>query len=113
MIRVPAPTFTLVLPIEHIWQRAIDLAQVKLKEKGLPLLEHSDPMRKPVADVSGTIGDIKNPIEQRGKGPGEGRWRKILKTIDSYSTIVDTAIQHNPAITALVWASVRAILQVY
>ncbi|KAF8472040.1 hypothetical protein BDZ91DRAFT_780824 [Kalaharituber pfeilii] len=35
----------------------------------------------------------------------------ILKCIESYSNIVDVAIQHNPKITALVWASVRAILR--
>ena len=109
---MPAPTPTLVLPIEHIWQRSLDLAQVKLEEKGLPLLELSDSMLKPVADIWSITGGLKESIEQRGKGPGVGRWRKILETVDSYSRVFDMAIQHNAAITALVWASVRAILVV-
>lgn len=99
--------------IEHIWQQAFDLAQEKLKEKKLPLLEPSDPTFKSAADITSTVGDLQRTIGQRGNGPGVGRWRKILKTIDSYARIVDTAIQHNPAITSLVWAGVRAILQVY
>ena len=54
--------------------------------------------------------DLKKAIDQGGKGTGVGRWRKMLKTIDSYS---NTAIQSNPVITTLVWAGVRAILQVF
>lgn len=37
---------------------------------------------------------------------------KILKSAQEYAKIVDVAIQHNPAITALVWAGVRFILMV-
>ena len=113
-IHGPAPPVisTSVVPIERIWQRSIDLAQEKLKEKKLPLLELSDPTCKSVADISSTVGELKRTIDQGGNGPGVGCLRKILKTIASYGRIVDTAIQHNPAITALVWAGIRAILQV-
>ncbi|KAF8540407.1 hypothetical protein BDD12DRAFT_833396 [Trichophaea hybrida] len=38
---------------------------------------------------------------------------KIVKALDTYAKIVDMGIQHNPQITALVWASARLILQVY
>jgi len=101
-----------VLPIERIWQRSIDLAQERLKEKKLPLLELSSPTFKSVIGVSSPVEDLKRTINQSGKGPAADRWRKILKTIDSYAKLVDTAIQHSPAITALVWAGVRTILQV-
>ena len=37
---------------------------------------------------------------------------KILKGAEDYAKIVDVAIQHNPAITALVWAGIRFILMV-
>jgi len=101
-----------VLPIERIWQRSIDLTQERLKEKKLPPLEPSSPTFKSVASVTSPVEDLKRSIDQGGKGPGADQWRKILKTIDSYAKLVDTAIQHSPAITALVWAGVRTILQV-
>ncbi|RPB18346.1 hypothetical protein L211DRAFT_797364, partial [Terfezia boudieri ATCC MYA-4762] len=37
---------------------------------------------------------------------------KILKNVGQYTTVVDTAIQSNPQVSALVWAGVRAIMQV-
>jgi len=58
------------------------------------------------------VEDLRGSIDQRGRSPGADRWRKILKTIDSYARLVDTAIQHSPAITALVWAGVKTILLV-
>ena len=40
------------------------------------------------------------------------RLGKVLKIVDNYSKVVDTAVQSNPQVTTLVWAGVRAILQV-
>lgn len=40
------------------------------------------------------------------------RWGRILKSMEKYAKVVDTAIQHQPEITALVWAGVRTLLQV-
>ena len=40
------------------------------------------------------------------------RLGNILKSVDKYAKIVDTAIQHHPEITSLVWAGARTILQV-
>ena len=40
------------------------------------------------------------------------RLGKILKIVDNYSKVVDTAVQSNPQVSALVWAGVRAIIQV-
>ena len=102
----------IVLPIERIWQQSIDLAQERLNEKKLPPLEPSSPTFKSVAGTSSPVEDLKRIIDQSGQGPGANRWRKILKTIDSYAKLVDMAIQHSPAITALVWPGVRTILQV-
>jgi len=101
-----------VVPIERIWQRSLDLAQERLKEKKLPPLESTNPMFKSVAGVSSPVEDLRRSIDQGGKGPGTDRWRKILKIIGTYERLVDTAIQHSPAITALVWAGVKTILQV-
>jgi len=95
-----------VLPIEHIWQRSIDPAQEKLREKELPLLEVGDGAIKSVAHMSGTVGDLKRTIDEDLKG---GRLRKVLKTIDNYSKTVDISILHNPAITSLIWEGVTVI----
>ena len=40
------------------------------------------------------------------------RLGKILKIVDNYSTVVGTAVQSNPQVSALVWAGLRAIIQV-
>ena len=37
---------------------------------------------------------------------------KILKSVDKYTKVVDTAISSNPQVGALVWAGIRAIMQV-
>jgi hypothetical protein len=37
---------------------------------------------------------------------------KILQHVDNYCKIVDVAIQHQPQITALVWAGIRMGIQV-
>jgi len=84
----------------------------KLREKKLPLLDLNNPTLTSVADISSTVGDLKKTSERGGNGPAVRRLRKVLKTVGSYARIVDRSIQHNPAITALVWAGVRAILQV-
>ena len=38
---------------------------------------------------------------------------KILKTAEKYSKVVDTAVQSNPQVSALVWAGVWAIMRVF
>ena len=40
------------------------------------------------------------------------RFGKILKCVANYTKVVDTAIQSNPQVSALVWACIRAIMQV-
>ena len=42
---------------------------------------------------------------------GEG-FGKILKCVAKYTKVVDTAIQSNPQVSALVWAGIQAIMQV-
>jgi len=40
------------------------------------------------------------------------RLGNILKSVDKYAKVVDTAIQHHPDITSLLWAGARTMLQV-
>jgi len=110
-----------------IWQESLNIAQKKLAEKKLPPLEDLRPCshdpatrEEPVSTVvSSAIQDLEKTIQskqQRGKDSKVSscvdRMKAILKTFNNYALIVDIAIQHSPRITALVWAGVRATLQV-
>ena len=83
--------------------------QERLRDKGLPYLEVGDRTTKSVAEISSTVGDFKQTIIKSPKG---GRYRKLLKIVDSYVKIVDTTIQHHPAIKPLAWVGFKTILQV-
>ena len=108
----------------ELWQSALDIAQKKLSERGLPPLDVSKHLSATSGDQSAsnivglTIGDLQATIEAKQQcGSGKttiiiGRLKEMLKMFDKYAVIVDTAIQSNPQITALVWAGVRLVLQV-
>jgi len=94
-----------------VWQRSIQIAQRKLSEKNLPPLSLDDQKSQSANGVIKlTIGDLQSII-QKNSG-GVERFGKILKTVEKYAKIVDTAIQHSPEFSSLVWAGVRAIVQV-
>ena len=109
-----------------IWQESLKIAQKRLAEKKLPPLEnlkpcsHNLPTREePVSTiVCSTIQDLEKTIQSKQRGKDSkvnaciDRMKDILKTFNQYAVIVDIAIQHNPKITALVWAGVRVTLQV-
>lgn len=40
------------------------------------------------------------------------RWGKILKSMEKYFKVVDVAIQGSPQVSSLLWAGIRAIMQV-
>lgn len=116
----PGPVTTIVTPASpngataKLWQRSIEIAEKKLSEKNLPPLGLDNLSTQPATEIIKlTIGDLEDKVRKHGDaGAGGGRWKNILKTIDRYARIVDTVIQHNPEITALVWAGIRASLQV-
>jgi len=56
------------------------------------------------------IEDVKEKL--KGHRQGAQKMNNILLHINKYCTIVDVAIQHQPDITALVWAGARTIIQV-
>jgi hypothetical protein len=58
----------------------------------------------------GVIQDVKTSLE--GKKEHTAKVHNILQYINKYCYIVDVAIQHQPQITALVWAGVRTCIQV-
>ena len=56
------------------------------------------------------VQEIQNSLE--GRPEHTGKMHKTLQYINKYATIVDVAIQHQPCITALVWAGMRTVIQV-
>ena len=125
MKSTPAPNA--IEPPSHfavVWGKTLEIAKKKLSDKNLPLLDlttlTSHSAEKNIAAVVKAL----NAIQEDDK---KNRWSytwcgkeviivehlgKILKTVEKYSKVIDTTIQSNPEVTALVWGAVRAIMQV-
>ena len=56
------------------------------------------------------VEEVQKSLE--GKPEHTGKMYKTLQYINNYSKIIDVAIQHQPCITALVWAGMRTVIQV-
>ncbi|KAI5804812.1 hypothetical protein DFH27DRAFT_386729 [Peziza echinospora] len=99
-----------IAPLPCAWEETIEIAKKKLHDHGLPDLCESPGLR---ADqiIQLAIGDLETAIVQKNSA-GVLRIQNVLKTIDGYAKIVDTAIQHSPEVTSLVWAGARAMLQI-
>ena len=109
----------------HLWQKAVELAQESLTKYKLPSLELSSLQSQSAAE---NIQSLVAELEIAHKENKDRQWRykdrqgnevvlverlgEILKNVDKYAKIVDTAIQNHPDITSLVWAGARTILQV-
>jgi hypothetical protein len=93
------------------WQRALSIAKDHLSEKEWKQLD-------PALSECDSIESVIKAAEDAQKNAKEKQWSchdkvgRILKGLEKYAKIVDTGIQHNPEITALVWGAVRLMLQV-
>lgn len=110
-----------------LWERTLHLAEQKLLKYKLPALQldHLDIQGKSTEEI---IREVIENLENAQKDIESKRWSyrdrngndiviverlgNILKSVNKYAMIVDTAIQHSPEITALVWAGMRGIIQV-
>lgn len=108
-----------------LWQRALGIAQESLTKYKLPSLELGSLQSQSATE---NIQSLVAELETAHRENKDRHWRykdrdgnevawverlgKILKGVDKYAKIVDTAIQHHPDITSLVWATARTILQV-
>jgi hypothetical protein len=103
------------------WEKALKIARAKLTEREREQLEIGGLPNESVTTALHAANDARRESNDRRwkyvKRDGEeviliDRFDKILMAIDRYSKTVDIAIQHNPEITSLVWASARLLLQV-
>ena len=102
-------------PSSHssIWTNALMIAEQKLSNNKPPLnISHLYP-----DTAEGNIGSIIEALKDVQGDDKKKRWvgerfGKILKCVEKYSKIVDTAIQANPQVAALVWAGIWGIIRV-
>ena len=106
-----------------VWAEALKIAKDKLGDKNFPLdltnltSQSAEENIEAVIDALNILqGDDK---KKRLKFNWNGkevivveRLGRILKRVEKYSKVVDTAIQTNPQVSALVWAGIWAIMQV-
>lgn len=104
------------------WAKALEIAKEKLSDK-LPLDLTNLTLQSAEENMEVVIKALHTLQEDDKKKKWSYTWRgkkviiveqvgKIFKSIDKYSKIVDTAVQSNPQISALVWAGVLAIMRV-
>ncbi|KAF8421789.1 hypothetical protein EV426DRAFT_188790 [Tirmania nivea] len=109
----------------QIWQKALEIALESLAKYELPSLEIGsfqsqcamENIQSLLAELDAAHREHKNrQWRYKDRRGNEVVWMerigKILKSVDKYAKIVDTAIQHHPDVTSLVWAGARTILQV-
>ncbi|RPB17923.1 hypothetical protein L211DRAFT_854662 [Terfezia boudieri ATCC MYA-4762] len=110
--------------VSQVWAKALELAEKKLKDNNLPPLKHTTLTSQSAEENIDAVVKALNAVQEDDK---KKRWSytwrgkeivvverlgKILKNVGQYTKVVDTAIQSNPQVSALVWAGVRAIMQV-
>ena len=104
----PTPTALLqtLSPLE-IRQRTADLLKDRLTPEEVEEIKWDETTPEQAKAV---VEGVQKSLE--GKPEHAGKMYKALQYVNKYSTIVDVAIQHQPCITALVWAGMRTVIQV-
>lgn len=113
--------------LPSVWDLTVQLAAKKLQEHGLQWPSPLDPASLNSISATKNIQSLVETLESHRKEAKRKQWNytfrgkkivvaqrleKIFRTVDKYTRVVDTAIQHSPEITALAWAGVRFMLQV-
>ena len=110
----PTPGSSTTEPLSHssIWINTLKLAEQKLRDNKLPPLNlNSDSAEKNIGSIIETLQDVQEDDREK-RWIGE-RFGKILKSVENYSKIVQTAIQAAvPQVSALVWAGILGMIQV-
>ncbi|KAF8432863.1 hypothetical protein BGX38DRAFT_1146287 [Terfezia claveryi] len=109
----------------NLRQRTLEVVQESLTKYELPSLELESLQSQSAAqNVQTLIAELETAHRENKDRKWQYKDRQgnevvgvkhlgpILKGMDKYAKIVDTAIQHHPDITSFVWAGARAILQV-
>ena len=93
-------------PLE-IRQRTADLLKKRLTPEEAEEIKWDETTEEQAKVV---VEEVQRSLE--GKPDHTGKMYKTLQYVNLYSKIIDVAVQHQPYITALVWAGVRTVIQV-
>ena len=124
----PAKFPGLIEPLPHssvVWTQTLKLAEEKLRDKKLPPLGTleltSDPAKENIGAVISSLNAMREDKQNKQWSYTTSDGRKIifverlgeiLRSMEPYTKIVDTMIQHDPQVSALVWGGIQAIIQV-
>ena len=118
------PNNTITLSPDVVWAGALEITQKKLRDNNLSPLGITDLTTQ---STEQTIEAVINALITLQNDDIKKRWRytwrgravivvqslgKILKSIEKYSKVVDTVVDSNPQMRALVWAGIWGIMQV-
>ena len=106
-----------------VWAEALKIAKKKLNNNNLPLDLTNLTSESATENIEAVIKALHTLQEDDKKKRWSYTWRgkkvivmerlgKILKCVEKYSKVVDTAIQSSPEVSALVWAGVWGIMRV-
>lgn len=101
-----------------LWIRTLAIVDKELRKHELPALDRNSFTSTSAADnIQSIIATCTVKADQNDDDPektsGRERLKRILRHVDKYTKIVDTAVQHSPEVTSLVWAGIRTILLVW
>jgi hypothetical protein len=94
-------------------QPVSDTAVNDVKENLEIMVKPEDHKPSAIQELEAIIVLLKKGKAIKVVGVESQRIERFLKIVEKYMTIVDVAIQYNPDITALVWAGVRFMIQVW
>ena len=104
----PTPTtLPQTLSPHEIRQRTADLLKERLTPDEVGEIKWDETTPEQAKAV---VVEVRKSME--GKPEHTRKMYKTLQCINTYFKIIDVAIQHQPCITALVWAGVRTVIQV-
>lgn len=91
----------------EIRQRTVELLKERIRPEEVEKLKWDETTAEQAKEVVNTVTQ-----SMEGKPKHTGKMYKTMQYVNKYCTIIDVAIQHQPQITALVWAGVRTVIQV-
>ena len=107
-----------------VWAKTLEITKKKLNDNNLPPLNLTNLTSQSAEEYINIVIEALNTLqEDEKKKRWSYTWRgkkiivverlgKILKIVEKYSKVVDTAIRSTPQVGALVWAGVWAIMRV-
>lgn len=114
--------YELIEPV--VWTKALKIARKKLNDNSLPPLDlTTHTSQSAEKNIEAIVKGLKTLQEDNEKKRWSYTWHgkkvivverlaKILRYVEKYSKVVDTAVQSQPEVSALVWAGVWGIMRV-